>query len=359
MADGLEAPPGRTDRPPWGWLVAGLLIGIAVSFLLFRVEASSSPTETTIAGQGTDRISRGGVADVIPGFPDGLVTTVRADGRSLVLLVWPLRGEIYQRAIPVGAASPPNPVAFDTSGLRLATILPLPDEPSGVLYAGVPENAAIVEVDVTGYAWHDSAPVALAYTTLVDDELFLWVTNGSLTAPRLITRSVGIEGRVAAWGDWGFAVQDERRDSIVLLTDTGEIKDSQPGRVLASHETGWLAVTDEGLALLSAGGGIRGLDSFDPEKTPLTARFSPDRRMLAVLTADGLSVLSLDDDLEVVRSDSRPGVASSVIWSSDGRFVLYPGSRGLVVVDTAGGEVHEVLAVRTFTGLGVLPLSGS
>jgi hypothetical protein len=359
VAEGIEDPARRPDRRPWGWLVAGLLIGAAASVLLLRVEAEFPPIEPTTAGQGSIPTSREGIGDVIPGFPDGLVTTARADGRSLELVIWPKEGEPFVRAIPVGAASPPNPVAFDASGRRIATILPLTDEPYGVLYGGVPENAAIVEVDVTGYAWHDSVAGALAYTTFVDEELFLWTASGSLRSPELMSRAIGIEGGVAAWGDWGFAIQDERRGSIVLLTDGGEIKDSQVGVVLDSHQSGWLAIADDGLKLLSAGGGVRGVDSFDAESSPLTARFSSDRRMLAVLTIDGLSVLSLDDGTEVVRSELRSGVASQVIWTSDDRFALYPGSRGVVVVDSRDLETRELMVERTFTGLGILPLSGS
>ncbi len=359
VAEGLEDPARRADRSPWGWLVAGLLIGVGGAVLLLRVEAEFPPIAPTTAGPGLVSTSREGIGDVIPGFPDGLVTTAQADGRSLELLIWPKEGELYTRAIPVGAASPPNPVVFDASGRRLATILPLPDGPYGVLYAGVPENAAIVEVDVTGYAWHDSVAGALAYTTFVDDELFLWATSASLSSSDLVARVIGIEGGVAAWGDWGFAIQDERRGSIVLLTDGGEIKDTRVGVVLDSHRSGWLAIADDGLKLLSAGGGVRGLDSFDAESSPLTARFSSDRGMLAVLTIDGLSVLSLDDGTEVARSELRSGVASQVIWTSDDRFALYPGSRGVVVVDSRAGETRELMVERTFTGLGILPLSGS
>jgi hypothetical protein len=129
--------------------------------------------------------------------------------------------------------------------------------------------------------------------------------------------------------------------------------------VIASHESGWLAIDDEGLKLLSAGGGIRGVLDFDLATTPITAGFSPDRRMLAVLSRDGIGVVSLDDGLVVARSDRRPGVAASVVWTSDGRFVAYPGARGLIVVDASSGEVNEILGDRIITGVGILPLSGT
>ena len=46
---------------------------------------------------------------------------------------------------------------------------------------------------------------------------------------RAVARAVGIDGHVEAWGDWGFAVQDDARDSIVLFTDAGEIKEPRRG----------------------------------------------------------------------------------------------------------------------------------
>jgi hypothetical protein len=46
-------------------------------------------------------------------------------------------------------------------------------------------------------------------------------------------------------------------------------------------------------------------------------------------------------------------------WSSDGRFLLYPGVRGIRATDTGNGETEAILTTRTFTGLGIAPLGGS
>ncbi len=72
----------------------------------------------------------------------------------------------------------------------------------------MPEAAAIVSPDVTGYAWHDSVPEVLAYSTLQDGETRLWLTRGNLASSELVAQAVGIEGGVAAVGEWGVAVQD-------------------------------------------------------------------------------------------------------------------------------------------------------
>jgi hypothetical protein len=356
VEDGLETPTRKPDRLPWGWLLAGLLIGSGFSVLLFRVDVVSFPTETTIAGQGNDIGPQQGIADVIEGFPDGLVATVRSGGRSLGILTWPFRGAFYEEALPVGASTPPDPVAFDFSGQQMATLLPVPDESLGVLYAGVPEIASIVALDVTGFAWHDSSPLALAYTTFEGDELLLWVTRGNLADSELVARSVGIEGRIAAWGDWGFAVQDEGKGSIVLFTESGEIKDTHPGRVLGSSADGWLAIDNDGVSLLSAGGGVKGLDRPGLADDILTGGFSADGAFVGLLTTDGILVVSLDDDSELIQAGVRPGVPQ-LTWSSDSRFVSYPGLRGIVVLDTVDWGVDEILETHIITGLGVLPLS--
>jgi hypothetical protein len=335
----------------------GLVIGAGLSVLALRGDGQDRvTTSTTLAGDETGSKSAG-IADVIDGFPDGLAAVARSDGQSLELLVWPVRGDPIERTIPVGVSRPPDPVAFDVSESRIATMLPLPDSDLGVLYSGVPSDAAIIASDVTGYAWHDTAALQLAFTTFVDDELLLWAMRQIRSEPELITRVVGIYGRVAAWGDWGFAIQDLDSDSIVLFTDVGEIKDTHPGRVLDSDGTGWLAIEAEGVSLVSAGGGVQGLEEVDAESGVLAGAFSDDGGKLALLTGDLIEVVALEGDSEAFESEARPGVPL-LAWTSDGRFVAYPETRGIRIVDTIDREATEVLSNRTFTGLGMLDFEG-
>ena len=335
----------------------GLVLGAGLTVLVLRPGQSGEAVTSTTASAGTGA-EQGGIADVIEGFPDGLVAVTRSDGQSLQLLVWPVRGEPIVRTIPVGVSRPPDPVEFDVSGRRLATLLPVPDQTSGVLYAGVPQDAAIISTDVTGYAWHDTGGSRLAYTTFTDEELQLWAVHQGNGVPELITRAVGIDGHVEAWGDWGFAIQDDIRESIVLITDAGEIKDTNTGRILDSDGNGWLAIENQGVSLLSSGGGVRGLDLEGVEGPVLAGRFSNDGLRLALLTGEQLHVVSVEGGLRLAESDGRPGVPQ-MAWSSDGRFVAYPGSRGMWVVDTFSGETEELLVNMTFTGLEMLPVSES
>lgn len=360
VEDALDTPEVMPSRPHWGWLSAGLIAGAGLTVVVLGVDTPAQPVPTTsIEARPIDQQDVGGIGDVIVGFPDGLVAVTRSDGQSLELLIWPLRGEPYERSIPVGASQPAGPVAFDVAGRHIATVNPIPEADLGVLYSGIPQNAAIVATDVTGYAWHDTESSQLAYTTRVDGELLLWVLRHDRADPELVARAVGIEGRLAAWGEWGFAVQDEARDRVVLFTETGEIKDTHPGQVLDSHGSGWIAIRNDRVSLLSAGGGVSGLEREGLDGEVVAGRFSADREQLALLTPENVQVLSLVDDSELIESGGRPGVAQ-VTWSSDGRFVLYPGVvRGIWVIDTRNGDVNELMDDRTFTGVGIVPLTGS
>jgi len=353
--------PREIDRAQrWGWLTAGLVVGAGISVLFLRVDAPPTPAATTVVEADTrSNDQEDGIGEVVEGFPDGLVAATRSDGQSLELLIWPLRGEPYERTIPVGVSQPPDQVAFDVAGRRIATLIPVPGGDQGVLYSGIPENAAIIATDVTGYAWHDTASFQLAYTTMVESELLLWTVRHNRAETELVARAVGIEGRLAAWGDWGFAVQDEGRDRVVLFTENGEIKDTHPGRVLDSHGSGWLAIANDNVSLLSAGGGVSGLESYSMRSPVLAGRFSDDREQLALLTTENLGIVALADETSTLEMGGRPGVPQ-LTWSSDGRFVLYPGAvRGMWVIDTQNDIATEVMAGRTFTGLGITPVGDS
>jgi hypothetical protein len=350
--------PGNDGRatPGWIWLAIGLILGAGASILALRTDEPAALTSTTSGAAAVEGPE--GIGDVIEDFPDGLVAVSRGDGQSLELLVWPLRGEPRLRTIPVGVARPPGPVTFDASSRRIATLLPVPDQAQGVLYAGVPEQAGIVATGVTGYAWHDTEPLRLAYTTFADDELVLWSLAEPAADPQIVTRAVGITGSLQAWGDWGFAIQDEERDSVVLLTESGEIKATQPGRILDADGVEWLAISDQqGVRLLSSGGGVvAGPEGVGGEVT--AAAFSPDGDELGLMTSDGASVVSLGTGATLAESAERPGVPE-MAWTSDQGHVAYPASRGIVVMDTTDGSSTILLTDRSFTGLGVLPIGNS
>jgi len=349
VEDARDSAPPRPSRQAFGWLGAGLLVGAGFTVLMLGVDPAPEATTSTVNSvEGTRVVTVDGIGEVIPGFPDGLLAAKRSDGQSLQLVIWPERGEPSERSVPVGVSSPPDPVAFDVAGRLLATMLPVPGEVGGVLYAGIPEAAHIVSLDVTGYGWHDSSPSLLAYTTSTDGETSLWVTRGNLAESELVAQAVGIDGGLTAWGDWGYAVQ--AGEDVALFTGS-EITTVARGRVLDSHSTGWLAVDDGELLLLESGGGIREIGEMTAAPM-LAAGFSPDGARIALLSVEGLHLVSLEEPVVSTPVTARPGVGQ-VVWSSDGRYVLYPGLRGIIVVDAGDGTMRELMPEDIFTGLGV------
>lgn len=335
------------------WLLVGVVLGIGSSILVLR--GGGRQDLTTATSGGSTVVTAAGIGDVVEGFSDSLVAVMRSEGR-LELLVWPPERDMFMQAIPVGASDPLRPVVFDAVASRIATLLSVPEEADGVLHAGVPDETAIVATGVTGYAWHDTIASDLAYTTFADGEMLLWTLPDPIADARLVTRAVGVSGGVRKWGDWGFALQDEERGSFLLLTSTGEIRTTQPGRILDSDGAGWLAVDDGGVRLVSSGGGVAAGPGLDGEVT--AARFSPEGDELAVLTADGATVVSLHDGATLVESGEHSGVPE-VAWTSDGRFAAYPAVTGIVVLDTTDGGSDHVLIGQVFTGLGFLPVGSS
>jgi hypothetical protein len=193
----------------------------------------------------------------------------------------------------------------------------------------------------------------LAYSTLQDGETKLCITRGNLASSELFAQAVGIDGGVAAVGEWGFAIQDG--DEVALFSFFGDMTQLGVGRILGSEPTGWLAVdSDEGLALLNVDGSSR---LVAPNERSLDATFSPDGTLIAGLSGEGLTVFSLDEGTEVAVTSERPGMPQ-VVWSSDSRYALYPGLRGVVVLDTSDGTVRELMPTDIVTGLGLFDFDG-
>ncbi|HEY6627685.1 MAG TPA: hypothetical protein VI193_01720, partial [Acidimicrobiia bacterium] len=117
----------------------------------------------------------------------------------------------------------------------------------------------------------------------------------------------------------------------------------------------WLSVDDNGLTLVNVDGSRRVIPTG--ASSLLDATFSPDGTLIAGLTGEGLTVFSLDEGTEVAVTSERPGMPQ-VVWSSDSRYVLYPGLRGVVVLDTSDGTVRELMPTDIVTGLGLFDFDG-
>ena len=294
-----------------------------------------------------------GLEATVPGFPDGLVAITRSDGLSLRLTIWPVAGPLYHRTVPFGVNRSPTPTDFDVSGRRVATLITDPRNSSSVLFAGSPERAALVATAVEGYAWHDANPAAIAYTSLDQGELQLWVTANPLAAAEFQFTGVGIGGDLKTWGDWGFAFQNG--EEIVLVSLEGEITAFLQGNLLGSHPDGRLVVAGDTRIFVSLGGErILELAPTGGLGSAQIARFSPDGHTIAVLFDEGVVAASVATGEIISEGSARLGVPV-LAWSSDSRFVLYAAFRGVVIMDAATGRMTQVLDDLTVTGLATIP----
>lgn len=351
------------------WLIVGIALGFALSLLfgssLSRGPVANGDTTTTTAAPEL------GVEAAIPGFPDGLNILVSpGEGRALEVLTWPLQGEPLYRSVPLGDIDLQGTAHFDASGQFLAATTATPD--GFVLRSGRPNTFGVVASGVTGFSWHDSDPADLAWSTFEDGELQIWVSN-DLGPGELAVSAVGIGDYLVAFGDWGFAVGSPDADAYVLDRN-GEPVGSIAGRIVTSHESGLLLVTDpngaavvttEDLGLIfevtrddlealfdSEGSGID-LPTFPV----IGARFSPDGQRVAMTGLVGLTIAELGDVIETETFPIRAG-SDSISWSSDGRFVLVSTFRGVLVLEVEIGATTRILDLETTRAVAATPIGG-
>jgi hypothetical protein len=354
VEDGAEETRTRT-RGGSSWLLVA--VGFGLGFALGSLIAAPSldpvpqdepqvpsPVTTVEREEATDR----GVSGAVLGFSDALVAVGAGIGSGHDYLLWPVGGPLVTRSLTGG-----SDLKLDATGQYVALSQVVPNAPGALLSMGRFNRIRSVATGVTGYEWHDSESGELAYTIQDDDGWDLYRLAGYFN-PSLVTQGTDEGASVATWGQWGYAIQlpGER---VQLLTPAGEPKDTESGVVLASHGSGWILVQDEGLELVSAGGGVQRLEPTEVPVEILAAAFSPDGTMVALTGRAGVVVLDLDES-EV--TFTAPGLADNwVAWSTDSRFVVAPARRGVFVHDLETETSHHVLADRIIVDAQVVPVS--
>jgi hypothetical protein len=331
------------DRSGWVLAAVGFGLGLALGTLIAApgpipvAPDVTEPASSNAVAEPPEESSDSGVSGELPEFPDALVAVGNSLGSGHDYLLWPVGGPLVTRSMTGG-----GDVLLDATGQYIALSEEVPDLPGSLLSIGRFHRIQPVSSGVTGYDWHDSDSGQLAYTIEDDQAWRLYHVSGGFSAS-LVTTSTPNGGTVAAWGTWGYAIQlpDDR---IQLLTRDGEPKDIETGTALASHESGWVLVEDDGLKLVSSGGGVRVLHGADVPDTVLAASFSRDGTRVAVVTRSGVMLVDLNDRDRVTIVPGYPG--SWVTWSSDSRFVVSPARSGVSVYDVLDEETHNVLFGR-------------
>ncbi len=354
-----ERPPGG---PSWVWLVVGLAVGLGLA-VVFSLASSGQPeeVETPVSFLELEQPEDGdpetsasepdtpeGVGEVVDGFPDTLLAVTQLPGGNLGLLTWPVSGPPMTTPLPGFTTAE---VEFDQSGRMVATGTPVADSEGFLLSFGTPPRMQPLATGVTGFVWHESDAGAMAYTQVVDGEWRLMVVDRFRDA-QLVTRGVGIDGVVVAYGSWGFAIQGDQE--VTLLDETGEIGSLLDGRLLDADADGRVVIYHQGLSISDAGGSPRELEGdIDLVGELEVALISPDGAKLAVVGGAGHMIIPLEGDGEVTHAPVTSGFPQ-MVWSSDSRYLVSPWIRGVLFIDTersfqpiAELTRHTVVAVTT------------
>lgn len=349
-----ERLPSTPPRSGWVLFALGVAVGVGAA-VVFVTPTGSVPTATSTPGAVAPPITTEepepdvGVSEVVEGFPDAVVGVSRGTGNSVNHLLWPIAGGLNLSPMPGGETA-----VFDSSGRFVALTSRVPGEDGVVLSLGRHKQIRNVAARVTSHAWHDSRDGVLAFTTMTQGTWRLSTLQSNFE-PLVIMESETDMGQVAAWGEWGWAIQSDP-SQLTLLTRGGQLKDTEPGTALASHESGWLFVHDGVSKLVSAGGGVVAVQTDLGVGTPTGAAFSPDGSKLAVAGTLGVSILDLESgSAETVDIISSPALA----WSSDSRFLLSGSGSGVVVFDDEEDIVQTILRRHSILAVAVIPLTDS
>lgn len=357
VEDGVEErPPRAGPRSSWLLVAAAFILGLALGTLASSPAEPSASAEVetapTVDGPASPIVDEyeAGVSGVVPEFPDALIAIGNGVGSGHDHLLWPVTGPLVSRSMTGG-----QDVALDATGQFVAMSQEVPGVEGLVLTLGRFNGVRAVSPAVTEYVWHDSKSGQLAFTTETGGEWSLQRVSATFF-PSTVVTGPAYGGVVAAFGDWGFAIQMPDRQ-VRLLNPMGELKSIESGVALASHSSGWILVQDEGLKLVSAGGGVRRLDLIDVPTTIFAATFSPDGDRVAVAGRFEVRVYDLAAEGEGVGLEGYP--AGWLAWSSDSRFVAAPAQSGILVHDLETGEVHHTLIGHNVIAARALPLSSS
>lgn len=350
VEDGVEGrSPQPRSRPQWILVVVSVGLGFSMGTLVTSDTDQGGEVSTTVTSVVEEPVApeSAGVSAVIPGFPDSMVAVGGGFGAGFEVWHWPSDESLVIRGMTDG-----EDVRFDATGQFVAVTEPVPGLSGFLLSMGRFNSIRAVRSGVTSFAWHDSRSGEVAYTTEDDGRWQLYRAARTLV-PQIVLDGRFESGSVIAWGEWGYAIQIED-DQLALVNGEGEFKDFEAGKAFASHESGWVFMTDDDLKIVSAGGGVRRFMSLPDELDPISAAsFSPDASMVAMAGRFGIVVLDRDSEELIELSPAFP--AEWVTWSSDSRFVLAPAQSGVHVHDLESGESHQVLTGRSVGAASVFP----
>ncbi len=345
IADG--ATPERVSRPknsPWFLVLLAFVVGVGVG------AAFVSPPDPSETNDGIEdgiaapvvetvpQITESGLAEAVDGLTGSIVVLSESASGRFSQLFWPANDPLAISV--VGDGDSPR---ADLSGQIMAAVETVPGLEGGVLATGRSSGLEPVAFGVTSYRWHDGRAGILSFTTVVDDEWRLWRLFGDIEPTLVATaplEQIG-QGLIAAWGDWGWAVQASE-DQIILLTPDGRVKTTHAGVAYGSTGDGWMVVINDRVQLVSGGGGVQNLPVAPGRIGEVVwAATSPSGEYLAMAGSEGVLVTPINGrGTGVIEFDID--TSGEFVWTQDERFIVAPVGRGVAFLDIARG-VRQVL----------------
>ena len=357
IVDGATAIDPERRKQPSKWLLPILtfILGLGLGVIVVPATPDSADVEEDGGGnlvapveETLPQVTNFGLGEQVAGFVDAFVTVTASDRGELTRMFWPFDGPLREVDIGLGEEA-----ALDRSGQVMAKTQTVPGLDGAVLSVGRVSDLVPVTAGVTSFKWHDSKAGNLGYTAVVDGRWQLWSLSPD-SQSTLVAEGLVEQGRLAAWGDWGWAIQ--AATEVVLLTPNGEIKTTHSGTALTSDGVGWVLIANERLELVSAGGGVQRLE-MAPDRVGMVAAasFSPDGERIAVAGNKGVIVFPISGDGEI--AELVVARANGVAWSSDSRFLAVPMARGVSIFDLETVGRETVLSTTTVLDIKMLAVS--
>jgi hypothetical protein len=335
----------RVDRPGWGGATVVVLALLVLGAGWLFVSGGESPEAAR-----PPVTELPGPPPTVPARPPTLAELTGLAGTDLVLAVGSHQGQ-PGRLLRWAAGRAQPEVAwegvelrgarFDVSGRWVAGV-GLAHRTGGgpVLWAG-PLGGELepVEIGVRGFAWHDTRPGYLAWSTLTptgDGALF--TSNLASASPHRRARAVTADLRLRYWGDWGYELAAPGRvlRSTVLDPVGAVVADQEAG-----FSAGWIPGAGvvlssleppRGVATLDAGTGLwRPAPWAAAEEFVWDVAVTTDLELVAMQLASGHPRLGNRDGRVVVLDRALGEVAridgltewAALGWSADGRTLVH------------------------------------